>query len=58
MTNEQECQKARDVLENFNKIDENVQDKLLKGIKYIAFLYALTKREDDGGERCQNAAQV
>ena len=41
VTDEKSFQRAKDLLDNFNRIDENVQDKLLNGVKCMATVFDL-----------------
>ena len=57
MTNDQETNQARNLLENFNTLDEPVKDKLLTAVKSLAFLYNLAdEKGDGGGEHVQPAS--
>ena len=46
MNREQITNQAKDLLDNFNRIDETTQDKLLNGIKCLAFLQNLASIKD------------
>ena len=46
MNSEQITNQAKDLLDNFNRIDETTQDKLLNGIKCLAFLQNLADIKD------------
>lgn len=49
---EQKFNQAKELLENFNHVDETVQNKLLNGVKCLAFLYDLTdETKDDADEK-------
>ncbi len=45
----QKADQAKDLLKNFNRVDESVQDKLLNGVKCLAFLYDL--KDTDGTDK-------
>lgn len=47
MADEKQFQRAKDLLENFNRIDEQVQDKLLLGVKSMAFIFDATQNIKD-----------
>lgn len=46
MDEARETQQTKILLENFNRIDEAVQAKLINGVKSLAFLYSLTDSDD------------
>ena len=46
MDEARETQQTKMLLENFNRIDEAVQAKLINGVKSLAFLYSLTDTDD------------
>ena len=50
MANDQDTKQARDLLKNFNSLDEAVKDKLLNGVKCLAFLQDLVDVKDDAEE--------
>lgn len=39
---EQKFEQTKELLENFSRVDDAVQDKLINGVKCLAFLYDLT----------------
>lgn len=47
MTTEQHFQRAKAILDNFNQLDETLQDKLLNGVKCLAFLQRLAETKED-----------
>lgn len=42
----QKIDRAKEILDNFNRVDESVQDKLINGVKCLAFLYDLSETND------------
>lgn len=59
MTREQERRQAKDLVDDFNRLDEKVQDKLLNGVKCLAFLYDLANTKNgDAAEHCNVPAQA
>lgn len=47
MTNEQSATQTEHLIDNFNRLDEKIQDKLLNGVKCLAFLHDLADTNDD-----------
>ena len=47
MFDEKSFQRAKDLLDNFNRVDENVQDKLLNGVKCMATVFDLAEVKRD-----------
>ena len=45
--NEKDVEQAKQMLENFAKIDSGTQDKLLNGVKCLAFLYDMVDVKDN-----------
>lgn len=45
--NEKDVEQAKQMLENFAKIDSDTQDKLLNGVKCLAFLYDIADTKDE-----------
>lgn len=45
--NEKDFEQSKILLENFEKLDDEVQDKLLNGVKCLSFLYDLPDTKDD-----------
>lgn len=54
----QEIRKEKDLLDNFNELPESLQDKLLNGVKCLAFLHDLADAKDDDGERYDKSVQA
>lgn len=52
---EKDFEQAKDLLENFNSLDDHVQDKLLNGVKSLAWLYSLAETKDDTDNKSLNA---
>jgi len=50
MDNDRELQESRDAVKAFNSLDEKLRDKLLNGIKFLAFLQDLADISDDDDE--------
>lgn len=50
MDNDRELQESRDAVKAFNSLDEKLRDKLLNGIKVLAFLQDLADISDDDDE--------
>lgn len=57
MDNDRELQESRDAVKAFNSLDEKLRDKLLNGVKFLAFLQDLADISDDDDEpaTAQNA---
>ena len=49
MCEDKTLQQSRDALQAFNKLDEKIRDKILNGVKCLAFLQDLSDIEDDDG---------
>ena len=47
MPYEQEMQQARDLLDNFNRLDDETRDKLTNGVEWLAFLQGMAKTTDE-----------
>jgi len=45
--NEKDFEQSKTLLENFEKLDDEVQNKLLNGVKCLSLLYDLTDTKDD-----------
>lgn len=50
MDNDRELQESRDAVKAFNSLDEKLRDKLLNGVKFLAFLQDLADISDDDDE--------
>lgn len=47
MDEEKTLQQSREALQAFNRIDEKIRDKILNGVKCLAFLQDLADIKDD-----------
>ena len=55
--NEKDFEQAKQLLENFSKISQDTQDKLLNGVKCLAFLYDLADSHDDNDDKISSLSQ-
>lgn len=47
MSYEQEIQQSRDLLDNFNQLDNETRGKLVNGVEWLAFLQNMAATSDD-----------
>lgn len=57
MTNELELQQTRELISDFNMLDESLRDKLANAINSLAFLYRLTDFKNKDVDKTADAAQ-
>lgn len=57
MTNELELQQTRELISDFNMLDESIRDKLSDAINALAFLYRLTDFKNKDVDNPADAAQ-
>lgn len=57
MTNELELNQTRELISNFNSLDEPVRDKLSDAINALAFLYRLTDFKNKDVDKTADDAQ-
>lgn len=48
-------EQAKKLLDDFNSLDEQTQDKLLNGVKSLAWLYSLAETKGDADNKSLNA---
>ena len=44
---EKDFEQTKELIENFNSLDDTAQDKLLNGVKSLAWLYSLVDTKND-----------
>ncbi len=52
---EKDLEQAKKLLDDFNSFDEQTQDKLLNGVKSLAWLYSLAETKDDADNKSLDA---
>lgn len=58
MVKEQQLQQSRELLNIYNRLDKEVQDKLINGVKCLVFLQDLADIKDDDADNSEHAAQA
>lgn len=56
--NEQDTTQAKAILDNFNTLPENIQVKILNGVKCLKFLQDLADIKDDDADNSEQTTQA
>ena len=58
MSYEQEMQQSRDLLDNFNQLDNETRGKLANGVEWLAFIQKMAKADDEREQSAPTDAPV